>query len=302
MIHFRPLDAIKLAAHDYPARYYSDGDYLVIYQYFCRQLLSAVPKGEPPCCEYLNDTSGVSMRGFTPISLCQPHNPPSAQIAQRLSRLFLKADTIPTQHPFLRHLRLRTWRDLARPIPIPGRRPKIFPAPNWAFLRHRWFKKSPHGSHPQARWIKDAQLTFYTSETRWVFSLEYGYYRDGSSWHEQIGQASGESLDRFAARVSALLDPLLLPDHSYPSLRQQLDKTWSRIHGAIESLFYSPNWTDVPCDFAEQLTEKLAPCDGAVLHAGRIPLDPNRYSTIQSWIRDAREKAERLIATKPTLK
>jgi len=282
MITIIPSDAIVLAMKGHTVRTYQPVDWWMAYEWFARRLLEWKPNGTP--CEVLRATSGINHRSF---SLFWDEAQPVDHLAYLFKQVgFGRAAATRQFVPnvraqFLSRLGIRKWADLAKPIDIHGRRPKVFPRREWFDMEGRTFKEPGlNPCHPKARTLYGVGLRFSAYAKRWKAQAVYGYPHDSSSWIEEVIQRPRESLDRFAERIDAQLEAWLEPDPG-PGLRRERESRWKRVHDAVDNLF----WSD--CPRAERaIADILVGVEGASLVSGRIALTPSRLATLKRWARD----------------
>ena len=279
MITILPSDAIIDELHGFASRYYEPVDWWLAYQWFCQRLREWQPRNT--AFEILNATSGVGDTSTNPLSAM-------GSPRYRLAYLFKLVGVHWTNKPpraipspssdFLRHLNIRYWSDLSKPIQIHGRRPKVFPCREWFDMRGRLFKKpGPNEYSPQAIWVQGFSLQFHINSNRWRAAIEYGCPHGLSSWDETLDQHDKESLDRFAGRINAWIENKFERDDR---LRGEKERRWVRAYEAMGNLFYT--------DYAgpeEEMADLLAKVDGSTLRESRIRLNKARIATLKRWAR-----------------
>jgi len=285
MITLAPSDAMIEALHGFGVKPTREGDWWVAYHWFCERF----GEWKHRASEYdiLNGSSKCGCISSEFDALCDRDEP-----IRRLAYLFCHAKPNwidlnkrdgtgkPSSYTlFLRHMKIRKWADLAKPITLPGWRPKVFPKSEWFQMKGRTFKKSPNSCHSKATSVFGFSFDLCEREgwLQWVGRICYGYPHDGSSWYVDIPQMRNESLDKFAARIDKTIDGLLVPDE-WPDGRRNYEQAWQRFDKALDVLFYD----DTNAEGVKALTERLSKPDN------RIRLDKVRLAVLRRWVQDAK--------------
>lgn len=281
MITIVPHDAVIECAGGFGVSPAREGDWWAIYQWFCDRLTQW--KHRDGNYDILNgrSKSGCTSSEFDP--LCDRDAP-----IRRLGYLFSWVGTNWIEREefhgrpgresrFLSWMKLRKWPDLAKPISIHGRRPKVFPQPEWFEMRGRTLIKSPNEYHPKATIVFGFHLKPVERKggVRWLGRIEYGYPHGSSSWYIRIPQLRREPLDAFAARIQKTIDGLLVPE-PWSHSRKCYEHAWERHHNALDVLFCDD--THSKGGAIHLLADRLAKSDD------RIWLNDERFTALRSWI------------------
>lgn len=242
---------------------------LPLYEYFARKAISI----DRWHLESLSDTSSINnseLRGFSDMdSVGHTLGVLFASVGQSNSR---RADLLASRG-------IRTWKDLARPICLPGwDRPDWFPHN----VREQRLKKSWNGSHPDAVFGQCAYLQF-GAECRWRCVVAYGYSHDSSTWYLELRQKQ-ESLAAFCVRAKAWLDDLFVSDDAIS--RQCCNRDYDTTTSAVDNVFwggYSGN--------EEKFVAALLAVDGGGCSQHRIELNSRRLAVLRRWMKQDKRRA-----------
>lgn len=222
MIKIRLSDALLRDAGGFGSRHYSDSEWWMAYEWFCRALLDfrkASPRPRLEGLECLNATSAINCYDFWPFS---SDNEPRHRLA------YLVAAKHGGGADFLHYLGIHNWADLEKTIEIRGRKPKLFPMVNW--FRHidrrligdlcgtpiigAKLNYSPNSCWPKAKLVLEFALKYidHSKYGHWGARIAYGISeKDESRWYLWLYQEKGESLDSFAVRIQSWLDEQVVP-------------------------------------------------------------------------------------------
>lgn len=280
MIIVLPSDALILTMHGFASRYYPAVDWWMAYEHICRACI----KYDCPT-EILNATSSINNLNFNP---CRKMDSP----IERLAYLFKNFGQSGLQDydKLLRRLKIRSWADLAKPIAIQGRRPKIFPCQEWFEMRGRTFKESPNSCHKDTVWVQGFYLRFCNQNKRWEAGIDYGSPHDCSSWDIKIYQGIGQSLDDFAEEINKTIDDKLIAESENDSrFRPHREDVWSEKKNAFEELFYDDY--KAPQAITDLLVEKNI----SAFTTEKIKLNPHRVTTLKKWIQADKKERQKWI-------
>jgi len=262
VITFRPdfIVAQHLGAYDHR----QPENLLPLYEHFARATLDLYP-GHLEC---LNNTSSINNSEFESFTCMEKVN---ATLAKFLSKVAVTG----SHRDVLARCGIKTSKDLAKPIRLPG---WDRPFQVHYDVRERRLVKSWNDCHPDARFGQYASIQF-TTYRRWMFTVNYGYSHDSSSWQLNYCQRKGESLNRFGQKVKAWIDELFEPEPDYSRTRFCANYRFDDTTRAVRKIFY-----DEYVGLDDELVQSLLGVEGSSLREHRIKLSRSRLNTLRRWI------------------
>lgn len=287
MITVIPADAMIEALHAFGISPSREGDWWIVYHWFCEQFSAWKHRGDNYAILCGDGKCGCIQNEYDAI---RDRQEPIRRLAYLFARLMPGwIDRESRGKPrfdiaarFLTRCGIRTWQGLVKPMRFHGWHPKVFPKSKWFEMQGRTFKTSPNSCHPKATSVFG--FTFELCERKgwlqWVGRIEYGYPHDGSSWYVGIPQIRDETLDKFAVRIDETIDGLLVPE-SWSCGREQYERDWNRTRRAIDDVF---NVSDCRLDY-DGLTNLFMDVKGSSLQSHRVRLDNRRAALLRRWLR-----------------